>query len=78
MKRPASLFGLAALLFLAHAGARLAGWAEHTSVLAGMPRSPSSLVLGPAFVLHQLVVVVAVPVLAIAATLDTVLLLRRR
>ena len=76
MKRPAVLFGLAALLFVAHAGARLAGWAEHTSVIAGMPRSPSSLVLGPAFVLLHLAVVVVVPVLAIAATIDTELVLR--
>ena len=78
MKRPASLFALAALLFVAHTGARLAGWAEHTSAIAGMPRSPSSLVLGPAFVLLHLVVIVVVPVLAIAATIDTVLVLRRR
>lgn len=78
MKRPALLFAVAALVTVAHAAARLAGWAEHTSAIAGMPRSPSSLVLGPAFVVLHLVVVVVVPILAIAATLDALLLLRRR
>ena len=78
MKRPAILFALAALLFLAHAAAGLAGWAEHTSAIAGMPTSRASFVLGPAFVVLHLLVVVIAPVLAIAATLDTLLVLRRR
>ena len=78
MKRPAVLFGLAALLFATHAAAGLAGWAVHTSAIAGMPTSPASFVLGPAFVLLHLVVVVLAPVLAIAAMLDALLVLRRR
>lgn len=78
MKRPAILFALTALLFLARAAAGLAGWAEHTSAIAGMPTSQASFVLGPAFVVLHLLVVVIAPVLAMAATLDTLLVLRRR
>jgi hypothetical protein len=78
MKRPAVVFGLAALLFVAHSAARLAGWAEHTSAIAGMPATPSSLVLGPAFITLHLATVTIAPILTIAAMLDTLLVLRRR
>jgi hypothetical protein len=76
--RAAWLFLLAALLVLLHKASCFAGFADHASVLAGMPRSPWSWLLGPSFVVLQLVVVVVAPILAIAATLDTLLLLRRR
>ncbi|MBX3202180.1 MAG: hypothetical protein KF894_28885 [Labilithrix sp.] len=76
MRRPAALFGLAGLITAAYLAARLAGWAEHTSAICGMPRSPASWTLGPAFVALYLAVVVLAPILAIAATLDTLLLLR--
>ena len=78
MKRPAILFCVAALLFVMHGGARLAGWAEHTSAIAGMPTSPSSAVLGPAFVVLHLLFIVVAPILTLAATLDTMVALRRR
>ena len=78
MKRPALVFALAALLFVGYAIGRLAGWADHTSAIAGMPLSASSWVLGPLFVALHLAVVVVVPILPIAAMLDTLLLLRRR
>ena len=77
MRRPALLFAVAGLFTLAYAAARLAGWAEHTSAIAGMPRAASSLVLGPVFVVLHLVTVVVVPVLAIAAMLDVLHALRR-
>ncbi len=78
MKRPAMLFVIAAFLGVAHLAAWAAGWAEHTSAIAGMPQSASSWVLGPAFIALHLVVVVVAPVLAIAGTMDTLLSLRRR
>jgi hypothetical protein len=78
MRRPALLFGLAGLLLGAHVAARLAGWAEHTSVIAGMPLSASSWVIGPMFVALHLVVVVVAPILSVAGTIDSLLLLRRR
>ena len=78
MKRPAMLFGIAAFLVSAQLVTRAAGWAEHTSAVAGMPHSAASWVLGPAFIALQLVVVVVAPVLAIAGTIDTLLSLRRR
>jgi hypothetical protein len=79
MKR-ARLFLLllvAALLVLAHLIARAGGLAEHTSAIAGMPLSPASIVLGPLHVAGYLLLVVIAPILAIAGTIDTVLLLRR-
>jgi hypothetical protein len=77
MKRPAVIFALAALLFVAHWLAGIAGWAEHTSVIAGMPQAEVSWVYGPAFVGLHLAFVVLAPVLAIAGTFDTLLLLSR-
>lgn len=77
MKRPAFVFGLVALLVLLYAVTAACGCADHVSVIAGMPRSTWSWLLGPAFVALQLIVVVVAPILAIAATLDTLLLLHR-
>ena len=76
MRRPAVLFLLAALLVLAHAASSLAGGAEHTSVVAGMPLSSASWMLGPAHVGLYLVLVIVAPVLALAGTFDTILILR--
>ena len=78
MRRPALLFGLAGVLFGTHVAASTAGWAEHTSAIAGMPQSSSSWVIGPTYVVLYLAVVVLAPILAIAGTVDTLLLLRRR
>ena len=78
MKRPAVLFAVATLLFVAHAGASFAGWAEHTSAIAGMPATPSALVLGPAFIVLHLVTVALAPILTIVAMFDALLVLRRR
>ena len=78
MKRAAVLFGIAALLFGAHVATTFAGWAEHTSVIAGMPRSAASWTIGPLFVLLQLGVTVVAPILLIAATIDTLWWLGRR
>lgn len=72
MKRAAWLFALAALLFLAHVGAGLAGWDEHTSILAGMPRSSASWVLGPSYVVLHLAFVVIAPILLVAGTIATI------
>lgn len=77
MRRPALLFGLAAVLFCAHLAARAFGLAEHTSAIAGMPISPASWILGPLCVIIHLSVNVIAPILVIAGTLETMLLLRR-
>jgi hypothetical protein len=77
MRRPALLFGLAALLFCAHTAARVLGLAEHTSVLAGTPITPDSWVLGPLHVVLHLAFVIVAPILVIAGTIETMLLLRR-
>jgi hypothetical protein len=76
MRRPAVLFGLAALLLVAYEAARLANLADHTSAVAGMPLTPSSWVLGPLHIALYLLVVVVAPVLVIAGTADTLLRLR--
>ncbi|MDF2695513.1 MAG: hypothetical protein K0S65_3896 [Labilithrix sp.] len=78
MKRPAVFFGLVGLLVILHAMAAAAGCAGHVSVIAGMPRSSWSWLLGPGFVALQLLVVVVAPILALAGTLETLLLLHRR
>ncbi len=80
MKRAVVLYGLSAIASVLYAGARIAGWAEHTSAIVGMARSPSSFLLGPMFVVLHLVAVVIVPILTIAATLDMLLVVwsRRR
>jgi len=75
MKRPAILFAVAGILFTLHLVTRLAGLAEHTSALAGMPVSAASGVLGPLHVILYLLVVTVAPILALGATLESVLLL---
>lgn len=78
MKRPVILGGLAALLVVAYELARLAGVAEHTSAIAGMPRDASSWVLGPMYVLLYLLTVTVAPILALTAALDLPMALTRR
>lgn len=73
MKRPLWLVGTAALLVFLHGAARAMGWADHTSIVAGMPKNALSPVLGPAFIVLHLVVVIVAPALAIAAVLDAFL-----
>lgn len=78
MRRPALLVAIAGGIAVAYAVARLAGWADHTSALAGMPTLPASLFLGPVFVVLHLTTVIVVPILAITALLDALLMFRRR
>jgi len=78
MRRPAVLFGLAALLAGAHQLANLAGLARHASAIAGMPLSAASDVIGPAFVALHLAAAVVAPILMIAATADALLRLAPR
>ena len=61
MRRPAALFALAALLFIAYEAARLANLADHTSAVAGMPLTASSWVLGPLHIVLYLLAVVVAP-----------------
>jgi hypothetical protein len=53
-----------------HLVLRALGCAEHASVLAGMVRSPASLVLGPLHVLCHLFTVIVAPIVAIATIGD--------
>lgn len=76
MIRPAPLFGTAGLLLAAHVVARIAGLAEHTSVIAGMAISSESWVLGPIHVALYLLLVVIAPIFVIAGTIETLLLRR--
>ncbi|AKU97421.1 hypothetical protein AKJ09_04085 [Labilithrix luteola] len=73
MKRPLWLVGTAGFIVLLHGAARALGWADHTSVVAGMPLSNLSPILGPAFIVLHLVVVIVAPTLAVAALLDALL-----
>jgi hypothetical protein len=75
MKRPAILFAVAGILFILHVVARLAGLAEHTSALAGMPGSSASGILGPLHVVLYLLVVTVAPILVLGATLESVIVL---
>lgn len=78
MRRAAALFACAGAVLAARLAASAGGLAEHTSVVAGMPVSTWSWLLGPSYVIIHLAFAVVAPVLAIAATLETVLLLRSR
>ena len=78
MKRPAILFALAGLLLVVYEIARLSDLAVHTSAVAGMPMNASSWVLGPLYIALYLLVVIVAPILTIAGTLDTLLLLRKQ
>ncbi len=77
MRRPATLFVLAGLLGAAHVITRALGWADHTSAIAGMPISEASNLLGPVHVLVYMAVVIVAPILAIAGTIDALLLMRQ-
>ncbi|HEY8075426.1 MAG TPA: hypothetical protein VIF62_14980 [Labilithrix sp.] len=68
MKRAAVLAAIAVIA--AHVVMRAAGLAEHTSVLAGMPRSDASWVIGPLYVLVHLGAVIVAPVALLAAVAD--------
>lgn len=78
MRRAAVLFGCAGAILAARLATSAGGLADHTSVIAGMPVSTWSWLLGPAHVIVQLLFVVVAPVLAIAAVLETVVSLRAR
>ena len=61
----------AALLFVltvvaVHVAMRWAGMGEHAAVLAGMPRSSASLVLGPMYVLSYFAAVIVAPIVGLA------------
>lgn len=62
---------LAALAVVAvHLLLRAVGAGEHTSVIAGMPQSPLSIVIGPFYVLTALASVVVAPVVLLAFAID--------
>lgn len=70
MRRAAVLLLIAALLATAYGLLALLGIAEHTSALAGMPRSPASWTLGPLYVIVYLGAVIVAPILVAAAALE--------
>lgn len=76
MRRPAVLFTLAALLSGAYLASSVLGGADHTSAIAGMPATSASWTLGPLHIALYMAFVVIAPILAIAGTIDTLLLLR--
>jgi hypothetical protein len=71
MKRSTArvLLVFVAAVVLLHVALRLFGAADHTSVIAGMPQSSASYLLGPLYVLVHLAAVLVAPVVAIAAAL---------
>lgn len=60
----------AAALVALHLAMRALGFAEHTSILAGMPVAASSILLGPLYVVVYLLAVVAAPILVLAALFE--------
>jgi hypothetical protein len=68
-----SVLALAALLVLGHLATRAAGLADHTSILAGMPQSEWSAVLGPLYVLGHFAAVVGAPILVLAVVVEYLL-----
>ena len=70
MKRAVVLLVLAALIAAAYGVLELLGLAEHTSIIAGMPRTPASWTLGPLYVIVYLGAVIAAPILVLAAALE--------
>ena len=54
----------------AHLVLRLAGAGDHTSVIAGMPQSPLSIVIGPLYLLTALASVIVAPIVLLASVLD--------
>lgn len=53
-----------------HLVLRLAGGGEHTSVIAGMPQSSLSLMIGPLYLLTALASVIVAPIVLLAFVLD--------
>ncbi len=70
MKARSAPFIVAGAIVLFDLALRLIGADADTSVIAGMPRSEASFVLGPLYVLASLATVAVAPVLAIAGALD--------
>lgn len=69
MRHAGWLSSLAVVLVTADLAGRVTGLAEHTSVLAGMPHSEASWILGPVYVALHLAAVVVAPVLLLASGL---------
>jgi hypothetical protein len=69
MRRWHALLALTVAPIALHVAMRAAGWADHTSVVAGMPISQASYVIGPLYVVVHLVATFVCPVLAIATLL---------
>lgn len=71
MKSPLKRFALAALVVVAsHLVLRIAGAGDHASVIAGMPQSPLSIVIGPLYVLTALASAIVAPIVLLAFVLD--------
>ena len=66
---PRALLLLAVLLAAVHFVMRGLGLGEHTSIIAGMPQSDASWLLGPLYALSWLAFVAVVPVLILTAAL---------
>lgn len=64
--------GTALVLVGVHVLMRVFGADEHASVLAGMPQSSASWVIGPLHVLFTLAAVTIAPICVIAAGIDAV------
>ena len=77
-RRQKSMLAFAGVLMAAHLVMRFAGVATHTSILAGMPQSDASYVLGPLYVLVHLAATVVAPIVALAAVVDAGLARARR
>jgi hypothetical protein len=73
MHRTKTLLATAATIVAAHVVMRLLGFASHTSILAGMPQSDASFVIGPLYVLLHLSAVIVAPIIALAAAIDAAL-----
>jgi hypothetical protein len=68
---PMNGLALAALAVVTlHLVLRLAGAADHTSVIAGMPQSPLSIVVGPLYVLTALASTIVAPIVFLAFVLE--------
>ena len=64
------LLAIAAMILCARVAFRLLGMDEHASVVAGMPLSNASWVIGPIAVVLSLASAIVTPVLVIAAALN--------
>lgn len=72
-RRPHRALALAFVVVGAHLLMRLAGLGVHTSALAGMPPSNSSLVIAPLYIGVYLLAITLAPVLVSASLLETVI-----